>query len=262
MTRFRFIRPRYWHCKPLVRRTSPKLTDILMNFKNPSNLINEDKQFNLKQAIRYQKDWAALISTEDTEAIVERIAGIDIAYDLKANKAYAIVVVLDANSLAIVEIQKATTEIKVPYRSGFLSFREVPAITEAFDQLSKKPDLIVCDGQGRAHPRRFGLACHLGLIYDLPTIGCGKTRLFGSAALPGEARGDFSYLYDKHGNIIGAVLRTRTGVKPLYISVGHKISLASACSWILKLAPKYRLPETTRLADRLASEYKMNKVNR
>ena len=231
-----------------------------MNFRNPSNLISDDKQFNLKQAISYQKDWATLISTEDTGAKVERIAGIDIAYDLTANKAYAVVVVLDAKSLAIVEIQKATTEIQVPYRSGFLSFREVPAITVAFDQLSRKPDLIICDGQGRAHPRRFGLACHLGLIYDLPTIGCGKTRLFGSATQPGTARGDLSYLYDKHDNIIGAVLRTRAGVNPLYISVGHKISLASACDWILRLAPKYRLPETTRLADRLAYEYKINKL--
>nr|WP_232220256.1 endonuclease V [Legionella tunisiensis] len=144
----------------------------------------------------------------------------------------------------------------MPYCSGFLSFREVPAISKALDKLNKLPDLIVCDGQGVAHPRGFGLACHLGLAYDIPTIGCGKSRLYGAADEPGPSRGNFSYLYDKHKTIIGCVLRTRNGVKPVYVSTGHKISLPTACEWVLKLSPKYRLPETTRLADGYADEYK------
>ncbi len=226
-----------------------------MNFINPLNLII-DNQLNTQQAISYQKEWASLVKSEDIKEEIKTVAGLDIAYD--ATNAFAIAVLLDAKSLAVLEVKKAVSAVKVPYRSGFLSFRELPALAKAIDQLSKQPDLIVCDGQGLAHPRRFGLACHLGLAYNIPTIGCGKSRLYGTSAEPGKNRGDFSYLYDNKRNIIGCVLRTRTQVNPVYISIGHKITLTSACDWILRLSPKYRLPETTRLADRLANEYKVN----
>ncbi|CDZ76029.1 Endonuclease V [Legionella massiliensis] len=227
-----------------------------MNFISPSDLVINHR-LNTKLAIDYQKEWAKAIKTTDTNQAITTVAGVDIAYDFASNRAFAIAVVLDAESLAIIEVKKAMTDISVPYRSGFLSFREVPSIALAIEQLQTKPDLIVCDGQGIAHPRRFGLACHLGLVFDIPTIGCGKSRLYGKAEEPGAKRGDFSNLYDKDEKIIGAVLRTRSGVKPLYISVGHKISLTRARELILQLAPKYRLPETTRLADRLAAEFKL-----
>jgi deoxyribonuclease V len=226
------------------------------NFINPPNMIINNK-INIKQAISYQKEWGSLIKPYDSYEKIETIAGVDVAYD--GNKAYAIAVLINPYSLALLEVKKSVSEIAVPYRSGFLSFREVPAVVKAIEQLSKKPDLIVCDGQGMAHPRRFGLACHLGLVYNIPTIGCGKTRLYGTAEEPGENRGDFSYLYESNKNIIGCVLRTRTGVNPVYVSIGHNISLRTACDWILKLSPKYRLPETTRLADRFAHEYKMSR---
>ena len=113
-----------------------------------------------------------------------------------------------------------------------------------------KPDLIVCDGQGYAHPRRFGLACHLGVLFDVPTIGCGKTRLLGEADTPGKERGEITPLIDNN-EIIGNVLRTQADVNPIYVSIGHRITLATACEWVLKLSPKYRLPETTRMADQL-----------
>lgn len=231
----------------------------VMNFINPPNIIIDNK-INTKQAISYQKEWASLVNTKDANEKIETIAGVDIAYDRASNRAFALAVVINAHSLAIIEVKKAITEVQVPYRPGFLSFREVPAASKAIDQLSKKPDLIVCDGQGIAHPRRFGLACHLGLAYNIPTIGCGKSRLYGTAEQPGKNRGDFSYLYNRHQEIIGCVLRTRKQVNPVYISIGHKISLKTACNWILTLSPKYRLPETTRLADKLAHEYKLSNL--
>ena len=230
-----------------------------MTFRNPPNLVIDNK-LNIPQAIAYQREWAKLINTNDVKGKIETIAGIDLAYDVLTNRAFAIAVVIDASSFAILEVKQATTDVQIPYRSGFLSFREVPAACMAVDQLSTKPDLIVCDGQGLAHPRRLGIACHLGLIYNIPTIGCGKSKLFGSAEPPGEMRGDFSYLYDRQKNIIGCVLRTRNHVSPVYVSVGNNISLKSACDWVLKLSPKYRLPITTRLADKLAHDYKISNV--
>ncbi|KTD34097.1 Endonuclease V [Legionella nautarum] len=228
-----------------------------MNLINPPNLVI-DNQLNTKQAIHYQKEWAGLIYPQTIKGTIKTIAGLDIAYDLESNQAFAIAVIIDAESLAVLEVKKAMSSVEVPYRSGFLSFRELPALAKAFEQLTIKPDLIVCDGQGIAHPRRFGLACHLGLAYDIPTLGCGKTRLYGTHGQPGQNRGDFSYLHDNKDNIIGCVLRTRARVNPVYISIGHKITLEAACEWILKLTPKYRVPETTRMADRLADEFKMS----
>jgi deoxyribonuclease V len=121
-------------------------------------------------------------------------------------------------------------------------------------QLKVKPDLIVCDGQGIAHPRRLGIASHLGVLCNIPTIGCGKTKLIGTYQEPTNIRGVQEQLIHK-GDIIGAVLKTQARTKPVFISIGHKISLETACTWILKLAPKYRLPETTRLAHRMVRSF-------
>lgn len=226
------------------------------HFIEPVNLISNE-EINLREAISYQRNWANLVETEDNFKKITTIAGVDVAYDYPTQRAFAVVVVLAVQTLAVLEVQRAISQITIPYRSGFLSFREVPAIGKAIEQLSQKPDLLICDGQGIAHPRRFGLACHLGLTYDIPTIGCGKSRLYGVALPPGENRQDFSYLYDRQKTIIGCVLRTRAQVNPVYISIGHRVSLQSAQEWILKLTPKYRLPVTTRLADRYAHEFKI-----
>jgi deoxyribonuclease V len=141
---------------------------------------------------------------------------------------------------------------RFPYVPGYLSFREAPAALAAMRRLRRDPDLIVCDGQGFAHPRRFGLACHLGLLANLPSIGVAKSRLIGEHAVLGSQRGEWVPLVDD-GERIGVVLRTRTGVRPVYVSVGHRISLETAIDYVLRCTTRYRLPETTRQAHRLAS---------
>jgi deoxyribonuclease V len=159
-------------------------------------------------------------------------------------------VVLDAETLEVVDQAIHEMEITFPYVPGLFSFREIPPLLEAYRKLSLKPDLIVCDGHGVAHPKGAGMASHLGIELGVPTIGCAKSRLIGGYDRVGEKRGSFSSLMlgDKE---IGRVLRTRDGIKPMFASVGHLISLDTACEWILKLCPQYRQPETTRKADAL-----------
>ena len=139
-----------------------------------------------------------------------------------------------------------------PYIPGFLSFREVPAVLAALENISPMPDLILCDGQGIAHPRRFGLACHLGVITGIATVGVAKNRFIGEHSEVGLDRGSWQPLQDC-GEIVGAALRTQTGVKPIYVSIGHKVNLTVAIEYVLCCARKYRLPETTRSADQLTS---------
>jgi deoxyribonuclease V len=134
------------------------------------------------------------------------------------------------------------------YVPGLFAFRELPALLAALDRLAAAPDLLICDGHGLAHPRRFGLACHLGVLTGLSSIGVGKTPLVGEWEQPGPTRGDWADLRDR-GEVVGRVLRTRDGVKPVFVSVGHRMSLDNACAQVLALTPLYRLPETTRLAD-------------
>jgi deoxyribonuclease V len=136
---------------------------------------------------------------------------------------------------------------------GLLSFREIPVLLPAFRRLATRPDLLIVDGQGYAHPRRFGLACHLGVLFDLPTIGCAKSRLIGEHAPVGDTRGSSVDLMDD-GELIGRVLRSRDGVKPLYVSVGHRIGLDAACDWLLRLGAGYRIPEPTRRADQASKQ--------
>ncbi len=142
-------------------------------------------------------------------------------------------------------------EARFPYVPGYLSFREIPAVLAVLERLTVRPDVILCDGQGIAHPRRCGLASHLGVVSGLPTIGVAKSRLVGDHDEPGLNRGDWVPLMDK-GEIIGAVLRTRTGVKPIYVSIGHRVGLETAIRLVLACTPRFRLPETTRAADRLS----------
>ena len=181
------------------------------------------------------------------------VAGVDVAYDKHSNKLVAAVVVLDYETLKIVAQASAQDVEKFPYVPGLFSFRELPAIALALEQLDVAPDLIVCDGQGIAHPRRFGLACHLGILFDIPTIGCGKTRLLGEEDELERKRGNAVPLRDGE-EVIGNVVCTQDGIKPLYVSVGHRLSLLTASKMIVHLARDYRLPETTRQADQLVKK--------
>jgi deoxyribonuclease V len=193
------------------------------------------------------------VVTADRLGRVRTVAGIDVGYERRGRLARAAAVVLDFPALTLREQAVARTPSRFPYVPGLLSFREIPAVLAVLKKLHTIPDLILCDGQGYAHPRRFGLACHLGVLLDVPTIGVAKSRLIGEPRCPlTMAKGSRVPLVDA-GEVIGAVLRTRAGVKPLYVSVGHRVSLETAIDYVLACCPRYRLPETTRFAHRLAS---------
>ncbi len=203
-------------------------------------------------ARKLQTRLAARVITEDDLGPVTRVAGIDVGFEDNGTVTRGAVVVLDASTLAVVDQAVARRPTSFPYIPGLLSFREVPAVLDALTQLREAPQLLLCDGQGIAHPRRFGIACHLGLLTGLPAIGVAKSRLCGEHEPVPVTKGAWVPLTDK-GETIGAVLRTRTHVRPLYISPGHRISLPTAIDWTLRCLSRYRLPETTRQADKLAS---------
>ena len=184
------------------------------------------------------------------------VAGIDCAFSKDKKRIGAIIVVLEYPTLKIVETARAVAEVGFPYISGLLSFREAPVCIQAAEKLKITPDIFLIDGQGIAHPRRLGLASHLGLFLDKPTIGCAKSRLIGKFQPPPAEKGSYSPLTDKNEIIIGAVLRTRTNVKPLFVSIGHKCTLDDAIKITLACTPKYRLPEPTRLAHQMITKLK------
>lgn len=202
------------------------------------------------EAKSVQLELAARVERADRLGTVRTVAGVDVAYG-RGNPLRAAVVVLEFDGLAIIETATVTMEARFPYVPGYLSFREIPAVLAVLERLSVWPDLVLCDGQGIAHPRRFGLASHLGVLTGLPTIGVAKSRLVGTHGEPGLERGDWVFLMDKD-EVIGAVLRTRAGVKPIYISIGHRVGLEAAIAFVLSCTTRYRLPETIRAADRLS----------
>lgn len=189
---------------------------------------------------------------DDLPQTVQYVAGVDAGFEAGGTITRAAVVVLEFPGLTLIDHALVKRPTTFPYVPGLLSFREIPAVLDALAELTIVPDLILCDGQGFAHPRRCGIASHLGLILDCPTIGVAKSRLIGTHADLSPEKGSWVPLFDQ-GEQIGAVLRSRTNTKPLYISPGHKVSLQTALNYVLRCTPKYRLPETTRLADRLAS---------
>ena len=205
-----------------------------------------------KQAVAIQRGLASKVVCKGGPRDVRRVAGVDIAVDSRRGVGTGAVVVLSYPELDVVEVAVAEAPLTFPYVPGLLSFREVPVLREAFRKLRGPFDLLLVDGQGYAHPRRFGLACHLGLLLDVPAIGCAKSRLLGEHTEPDRAAGSRSDLVDK-GEVIGSVLRTRDGVKPLFVSSGHRIGLAEAEAWVLRCCRGLRLPEPTRLAHHAAS---------
>ena len=203
------------------------------------------------EARAIQKQLAPRVETRDRIATVTTVAGIDVHFPTRTS-ARAAVVVLDADTLETVDRSVVEGQVTFPYVPGLLSFRELPAALEAFSRLRVRPTLVLCDGQGVAHPRRFGLACHLGLALDVPTVGVAKSRFIGTHRDLAADRGSRVPLIDD-GEQVGAVLRTRSGVRPMFVSVGHRVGLETAVAWVLRCTPRYRLPETTRAAHRLAS---------
>jgi len=194
---------------------------------------------------------AHLILTDHLEP-VRRVAGVDVGFEAAGTVTRAAVAVLRYPELDVLETAIARRPTTFPYIPGLLSFRELPAVLAALEQLREPPDLLLCDGQGIAHPRRFGIASHLGLLVDIPAIGVAKTRLCGTHEEPPNQRGAWTPLWGQ-GEIIGAVLRSRIGVRPLYVSPGHRVGLETAIAYVMGCCTRYRLPETTRHAHRLAS---------
>ncbi|MEW5861804.1 MAG: deoxyribonuclease V [Cyanobacteriota bacterium] len=205
-----------------------------------------------EEAIAIQQELSKEVITSDQLESVQYVAGVDMGFAESGTISRAAVAVLSFPDLHLQEQAIAFRPTTFPYIPGFLSFREIPAVLDALEKISITPDLILCDGQGIAHPRRFGIASHLGVLIDLPTIGVAKSLLVGKHdELPVE-KGAWQPLQYRR-ETIGAVLRTRTGVKPVYVSSGHRVSLETAIDYVMRCTTKYRLPETTRIADKLAS---------
>ena len=205
-----------------------------------------------QQAKDIQLELRNYIDLQDRLGTVNYVAGIDVGFEKNNTVTRAAIAVLRFPELELCDQSIARLPTTFPYIPGYLSFREVPVVLKAFAGLRQAPDLLLCDGQGIAHPRRLGIAAHLGVITDLPSIGVAKSRLIGTHDEVGEEKGSWVPLMDK-GECIGAVLRTRTGVKPLYISAGHRICLETSIDYVMRCLTRYRLPETTRWAHRLAS---------
>jgi deoxyribonuclease V len=205
-----------------------------------------------KEAIAIQHQLRREVLAEDRLGPVRLVAGVDVGFVERGRLSRAAVAVLSYPDLTLCAHAIAERPATFPYIPGLLSFREVPVVLEALERLDQLPDLLLCDGQGVAHPRRFGIACHLGVVTNLPAVGVAKTRLIGTHGPVPKHRGQWVPL--KEGEeLIGAVLRTRQGVKPLFISIGHRISLPTAIEHVVACLTRYRLPETTRWAHRFAS---------
>jgi deoxyribonuclease V len=223
------------------------------------------------QAAALQKRLAPKVRFIPLKKQPKLIAGIDCAFSRDGKKIIAAAVVLKPNDFELVEIKSAVRNVVFPYIPGLLSFREGPVCIAAVEKLTSRPDLFIVDGQGIAHPRRLGLAAHLGLLLDKPTVGCAKSRLTGTFEEPAVEKGSYSFLKDKKPNmynkplellvleheIIGAVVRTRSDVKPVFVSVGNKCLLDDAIKIVLACATRYRLPEPARLAHQTVSRLKL-----
>ena len=206
-----------------------------------------------QQAVEIQKRLASQVSrVNHIDSEPKYIAGVDISGEDKEGHATAAVVVLSYPDMRVVEVKRARKKTDFPYVPGLLSFRESPLILAAMERLVLRPDLIMVDGQGLAHPRRFGIACHLGLLVDLPTVSCAKSILRGKYQDLSREAGSYAELVDRD-EVVGVALRTRTDVSPVYVSIGHKVDLDFAIRWTLAVCRGYRIPEPTRMAHQAAA---------
>lgn len=216
-----------------------------------------DWNISTAEAVSIQKQLSQKIIIDDQFNDIHLIAGTDVGLHKASGQCFGAVVIMSYPDLQVVARAGTYAEAPFPYIPGLLSFRETPLLIEAFQKLDVVPDMIICDGQGIAHPRRFGLACHLGLLLKLPSIGVAKSRLIGKFNDPGIVKGSYSELLHVNSQI-GTVVRTRTGVKPCFVSPGYKVSIASATQIALACCTRYRLPETTREAHRYAAQLTAN----
>lgn len=226
-----------------------------------------DTRWNLtpREAMRLQESLRERVDLKDSFGDIRYVAGADMAFDPETEVAFAGVIVYRFPGLEEVERRMARRKLRFPYVPGLLSFRESPVLLAAFTRLRTEPDLILIDGHGRAHPRRFGIACHIGILFDKPTIGCAKSLLVGEHEEPGKKAGSTTPLM-LEGERIGVVLRTRDGVRPIYVTTGHRVALDSAVRLVKQCVDGFRLPKPTREADhyvrdlRLAYQIKKRKA--
>lgn len=211
-----------------------------------------------RRAIHLQEQLAGRVRIEPLREPPRLVAGADVAFSADGGWCLAGVVVWDVEVRQVVEEQLAWRPAKFPYVPGLLSFREAPAVLAAVRRLRNRPDALMLDAQGLAHPRRFGLACHVGLLIDRPSVGCAKSRLCGEHAAPAVKAGSTAPLVD-HGETVGAVLRTRDGINPVYVSIGHRVTLDDAIAVVLACVTRYRLPEPTRLAHILVTRHRRDR---
>jgi len=205
------------------------------------------------EAIALQEELGRRVIERVTFGGIRTVAGVDVS--VRGGTSYAAIAVLSFPGLDPVETVTAKRKTDFPYIPGLLAFREVPVIKQAFEKLKTRPDMLIIDGQGRAHPRGFGVACHVGVELDTPSIGCAKSRLVGEYREPATERGSRTALR-YNGEIVGSVVRTREGVKPVFVSIGHRIDLETAVVFIMRTTTRYRLPEPIRMAHRAAGEAK------
>ena len=211
-----------------------------------------------KEAVAIQKSLRNRLRLKPLGKPIRFVAGVDVSASRFGKDLFVCAVILDFPALTVKEFACAARHASFPYVPGLLSFREIPPVLDALKKIRTPPDLIICDGQGFAHPRRLGLASHLGLLLDVPTIGCAKTLLTGKYDEPARERGSFSYLFDKSEKI-GAVLRTKNNVKPLFVSPGNNIDIERSVDIVLGCCRRYRLPRTTRQAHHLVNLYRCRK---
>jgi deoxyribonuclease V len=210
-----------------------------------------------EEAVEIQNQLRMQLDLQSEPQRIETVAGVDVSYDKGSDWLFAAIVVLRLPELQLIASASATATVPFPYIPGLLSFRECPAVLQAWEQLAVTPDCIICDGQGIAHPRRLGIASHLGLWLDIPTIGCAKSLLVGAYREPGAKRGSMAPLLHRKEQV-GVILRTKDNISPVFVSPGHKITLSKAVEIVLACCTKYRLPEPTRRAHLLVNEIRRN----
>lgn len=211
------------------------------------------------EAAELQRRLAEQLEFPPLRGSVRTLAGADLSFSRRDPVLHAGIVVLALPGLEPIESVFTSMRVEFPYVPGYLSFREIPPLVGLFERLETTPDAVLCDGQGIAHPRGLGLAAHLGLLLDLPTVGCAKTRFVGEYAPPGPEKGDWSPL-TLEGRVVGAALRTRTGVKPVFVSPGHKVDLEGALRLVQLATTRFRLPETTRQSHQLVNRVRRGEV--
>jgi len=215
----------------------------------------------IPEATKLQNGLREKVRLEPLKKKPRTIAGADISYNRFSDDFFATVVVLSLPGLDEVEKVFAKGVATFPYVPGYLSFREIPTLLKAFEKLKVMPDVVMADGQGIAHPRRMGIAAHLGLLLDVPMFGCGKSKLFGVGEQPEESRGSVSFLHDpKNNETVGALVRTKDKVAPVIISAGHKITLEESIELTLQTGRGYRIPEPTRLAHNLVNQFRRGEI--